>query len=64
MNYILIFVTLKTFLSIGEKTDLETKYKNLFELTEKMSSHVKNKRSNCEQILSDRISWALSFSEL
>ncbi len=29
-----------------------------------MSSHVKNKRPNCEEILSDRISWGLSLNEL
>ncbi len=52
------------FRPIGENTELETKYSKLFELTEKMLSHIKNKRPNCEEILRQRVSWGLSLSEL
>ncbi len=36
----------------------------MFDLTEKMSSHMKKRRPTCEKILSDRKHWGLSLTEL
>jgi len=59
-----IFIFLSFFSPIEENTELETKYLNLFDLTERMIAARINKRPNCEQILNDKSSLALSLDEL
>jgi len=59
-----IFICLSLFSPIEENTELETKYSNLFDLIERMIAVRINKRPNCEQILNNKSSWALSLDEL
>jgi hypothetical protein len=61
---ILRFLFFSNHRPIGEGSKLENKYSKLFELTELMFSSQKNKRPNCEEILSNKHFWAFSLSEL
>jgi len=63
-NTVHFFHVFSLFRNIGENTELETKYENLFELTENMTAKKMSKRPNCDKILYERNSWALSLSEL
>jgi hypothetical protein len=49
---------------IGKGSNLENRYKNLFELTVRMTTTQKNMRPNCEEILSEKDFWSLDLSEL
>jgi len=49
---------------IGEGSNLENKYKNLFGLTVRMTATEKNKRPNCEEILKEKDFWSLDLSDL
>jgi len=52
------------FSPIGEDTELQAKYKNLFELIDNMTANRINKRPKCEKILSERHLWSLNLSDL
>ncbi len=54
---------LKYFRPIGKDTVLEKKYLKVFELCERMTLMHKQKRPNCDEILDERDSWALSFGQ-
>jgi len=60
----IILISISFFSPTGHHSELETKYSNLFKLTERLTSPLKNKRPNCEQILEERNLWALSSTEL
>ncbi len=52
------------FRPIGEGSKLENQYLNLFELSERMTSSLKNKRPNCGEILLQKHLWSLNLTEL
>jgi len=49
---------------IGEGYKLGNKYSKLLELTDRMVAPQKNKRPNCEDILSEKDLWSLDLSDL
>ncbi len=52
------------FRQIGEGSKLENKYLKLFELSERMTSSLKNRRPNCDEILFEKHLWSLNLTEL
>ncbi len=52
------------FRSIGEGSKLEDKYLSLFELAEQMTSSLKKRRPNCDELLLKKYLWSLSLYEL
>ncbi len=62
-NFIISYFLLN-FRPIGEGSKLENKYLNLFELSERMTSSLKNRRPNCDEILLQKHLWSLNLTEL
>ncbi len=52
------------FRPIGESSKLKDKYLNLFELIERMTSSLKNRRPNCDEIFLQKNLWSLNLTEL
>jgi hypothetical protein len=51
------------FRPLGKDTVLESKYKEVFDLSERMTFLHKHKRPNCDEMLEKKDKWALSFSQ-
>jgi serine/threonine protein kinase len=62
-NFIISYLLLN-FRSIGEGSKLEDKYLNLFELAEQMTSSLKKRRPNCDELLLKKNLWSLNLTEL
>jgi serine/threonine protein kinase len=62
-NFIISYLLLN-FRSIGEGSKLEDKYLNLFELAEQMTSSLKKRRPNCDELLLKKNLWSLCLYEL
>jgi hypothetical protein len=61
---VLILFLFINYRPIGEGSKLGNKYSKLFELTDRMVAPQKNKRPNCEEILSEKDFWSLYLSDL
>jgi serine/threonine protein kinase len=62
-NFLIFYFSIN-FRPIGEGSKLENKYLNLFELSERMTSALKNRRPNCDEILVQKHLWSLNLTEL
>jgi serine/threonine protein kinase len=62
-NFIISYHLLN-FRSIGEGSKLEDKYLNLFELAKQMTSSLKKRRPNCDELMLKKNLWTLSLYEL